>query len=191
MIGAALDAPVGLGTLSLALFHVDDTGLSNSIGTKRGRVSTADGGVGNTGKLNNAALQYSQEFGETTAWVGARHLSSGDGDLSDETGVVAGVSHGFGNGFEVIGEVAHFNGAGGTNEDATYVTAGLSYALDMWSFSAATTIIDNSAAASDSMIALGVDRTIAENIEVGFGVARFDVGGEQSTAIGMSAVFSF
>jgi hypothetical protein len=191
MIGAAVDAPVGPGTLSFAVFYADDTGLSNSIATKRGRVSVVDGGPGNTGKLDNVALQYAQDFGDTTAWVGARHLSAGEGDISDETGLVAGLAHGFGNGFDMIAEVAHFNGVGGTDTDATYLTAGLTYTQDVWTFSASTTVIDRSAASNDSVIALGIDRNLAENIDASFGVARFDVEGQKSTAVGLSAVVTF
>jgi len=192
MIGVTVDTPIGAagGTLSFAVFYADDTALSNSIGNKRGRNSVAAGGAGNTGKLNNVTLQYSQEFGGTTAWVGARHLSRGVGDTSDETGVVAGATHDFGNGFNMIGEVAHFDNAGGADGNATYATLGGSYALDDWTFSASATLVDTSDN-TDSMIALGVDRSITENIEVNFGVARFDVGGEKSTAVGLAAVVSF
>ncbi|WP_108830016.1 porin [Ascidiaceihabitans donghaensis] len=191
MIGMSLDTALGGGTLSLAVFYADDTGLSNSIGTKRGRNSTANGGVGNTGKLNNFAVQYSQEFGDTSAWVGARHLSAGTGDVSDETGVVVGASHSFSSGWDVIGEVSYFDGVGGTDDSATYVTAGAAYGLEDWTFSAAATVVNHSNASNDSLITLGVDRALTETIEVGFGVARFDVGGEKSTSVGLSAVMSF
>lgn len=192
MIGVTVDTPVGAagGTLSFAVFYADDTALSNSIGEKRGRNSTAAGGVGNTGKLNNVALQYAQEFGNTAAWIGARHLSAGVGDTSDETGIVAGASHDFANGYSMIGEVAHFNNAGGADGDATYATVGGAYALNDWTFSATATLVD-AADNTDSMFALGVDRAVTETVEVNFGVARFDVGGEKSTALGLAAVISF
>lgn len=192
MIGVTVDTPVGAAgsTLSFAVFYADDTALSNSIGEKRGRNSTAAGGVGNTGKLNNVALQYSQEFGDTTAWVGVRHLSRGVGDTSDETGIVAGASHDSGNGFNMIGEVAHFDNAGGADGNATYATLGGAYALDDWTLSATATLVDTETD-TDSMIALGVDRALTESIEVNFGVARFDVGGEKSTTLGLAAVVSF
>ncbi len=192
MIGVTADTPLGNagGVLSVALFYADDTVLSDSIGTKRGRNSVAMGGVGNTGKLNNVALQYTQTFGETTAWIGARHLSAGEGDTTDETGFVAGVSHDFGNGFDMIGELAHFNGAGGADGNATYATLGAAYALEDWTFSASATFVDTPDD-RDRMIALGVDRALSETIEVNFGVARFDVGGEKSTAVGLAAVVSF
>lgn len=191
MIGASFDTALGGGTLSAAVFYVDDTALSDSIGTKRGRVSVADGGVGNTSEFNNVALQYTRDFGDTTAWIGARYLSAGDGDLSDETGLVAGLSHSFDNGVDMIAEVAHFDGAGGTEMDATYVTTGLAYALEDWTFSASVTGIDVSDGGTDSLLAIGVDRSLTDNLDASFGIARFDVGGVQSTAIGLSTTLSF
>ncbi|MEH6739669.1 MAG: hypothetical protein V7695_14110 [Sulfitobacter sp.] len=192
MIGVSVDTPVSAsgGTLSFAAFYADDTALSDSIGHKRGQNSADDGGVGNTGELNNFSIQYTQAFGDTEAWIGARHLSAGTGDVSDETGIVAGLTHDFGNGFDMIGEVAHFNGAGGADADATYVTFGGAYGVEDWTFSAVATVIDTDED-TDSMLTLGVDRAINEQLEVNFGVARFDVGGEKSTAVGLSAVLSF
>ena len=192
MIGVTVDTPLGNtgGVLSFAAFYVDDTFLSDSIGNKRGRNSVVAGGVGNTGKLNNFAVQYTQDFGDTTGWIGARHLSAGDGDVSDETGVVIGASHDFGNGFDMIAEVAHFDGAGGTDTNATYATLGAAYALDDWTFSTTATAVDT-ATGTDSMIAFGVDRALTQTVEVNFGIARFDVGGEKSTAVGLAAVVSF
>ncbi|MBU2983369.1 porin [Lentibacter algarum] len=192
MIGATLNTSIGAnGALSFALFYADNTELSNSIGTKRGRNTAAAGGVGNTGKLNNVALQYTHNFGDTTAWIGGRFLSAGLGDVSDETGIVAGVSHSFGNGFDVIAEVAHFNGAGGTADDATYATLGGAYSFDDWTFSATASNVDFSAGGNDTMLALGVDRAISDSTEINFGVARFDIGGVKSTSVGLAAVMSF
>lgn len=192
MIGVGVDTPFGGagGVLSFAVFYADDTALSNSIGNKRGRNGAAASGVGNTGKLDNIALQYTQSFGETAAWIGARHLSAGMGDTADETGIVVGASHDFGNGFNMIGELAHFDNAGGTDGNATYTTLGGAYALDDWTFSATATLLDTTTD-TGSMITLGVDRAVTENVALNFGVARFDVEGEKSTAVGLAAVVSF
>ncbi|MBW4963586.1 hypothetical protein [Sulfitobacter sp. CW3] len=178
------------GVLSFAVFYADDTGLSNSVGTKRGRNSVAAGGVGNTSKLNNFAIQYTQEFGATTGWVGARQLSAGTGDVSDENSIIAGLAHDFGNGFDTIFEVAHFSGAGGKDENATYATLGGAYGLGDWTFSSTGTLVDTQSG-TDSMIAPGVDRALTENSEINFGLARFDVDGVKSTSAGLAAVVSF
>lgn len=192
MIGLSTETTVAStgGMLSFALFYADDTGLSNSVGTKRGRTSVADGGVGNTGKLDNFAVQYSQEFGASTGWIGARQLSAGTGDASDESGITVGLTHDFGNGFDTIFEVAHFNGAGGEDANATYATLGGAYAMGDWTFSSTGTLVDTQSG-TDSMIALGVDRALTENSEINFGLARFDVDGVKSTSAGLAAVVSF
>lgn len=136
MIGVSVDTPVSAvgGTLSFSAFYADNTTHSESLGHKRGRNSVDNGGVGNTGKLNNFAIQYTQAFEDTEAWVGARRLSAGIGDVADETAIIAGLIHDFGNGFDMIGEVAHFNGAGGVDANKTYVTFGGAYGVDDWTF---------------------------------------------------------
>ena len=193
VIGASLDYPVGEtgGTLSFAVFYADDTSLSNSLGTKRGRNTTSAGGAGNTGKLNNVALQWTQELGETTYWVGARHLSAGAGDVSDETGAVVGLTHDFSNGFNMIAEVAYFDSFGGAGDNATYATFGGSYGVGDWSYSASLTGINNSAASSDHLVSLGIDYAFSSGVEVGGGIGFFDVGGVKSQAIGVSVVVPF
>ena len=193
VIGGSVDYPLGGegGTLSFAVFYQDDTGLSDSLGTKRGRNTTAAGGAGNTGKLNNASLQWTNSFGPTTVWVGARHLSAGEGDASDETGAVAGLMHDFGNGFDMIAEVAHFDGFAGTGEDATYATLGGSYGVGDWSYSSSVTAIDTDGSGHDRLIALGVDYTLASGVELGAGVGFYDIGGVKSETVGMSVVVPF
>jgi hypothetical protein len=192
MIGLRADTELAStgGVLSFALFYADDTFLSDSVGTKRGRNSVAAGGAGNTGKLNNFAIQYSQEIGSGTGWVGLRKLSAGTGDASDENGIIAGMAQDLGNGFETLIEVAHFSGAGGNDENATYATLGGAYGMGDWTFSSTGTIVDREAG-TDSMIALGADRVLTENSEINFGLARFDVDGIKSTSVGLAAVVSF
>ena len=190
MLGVMVEAPLGAsaGTLSFAAFYADTTILSDSVFEERGQNSTAFGGAGNTGELDNFAIQWDQEFGDTAVWIGARHLSRGMGDAKDETGIVAGASHGFGNGFSLLGEVAHFDGFGGSPDDATYATLGGSYAMGDWTFSASGTLIENSATGRDHMFAVGLDRTLANDIELQLGIARFDVAGDRATNIGAAIV---
>lgn len=189
-IGLTAELPVGStgGTLSFAVFYADDTALSNSIGTRRGRNSVADAGAGNTGKLNNLALQWSQEFGDTAVTIGARHLTAGQGDASDETGFVAGVSHSFGNGLDVIAEVASFEGSGGTTDDATYVTFGGSYGVGNLSYSAAFTQRDITSTGKDQLMSVGVDYAFENGMELGGGIAFLDEGGVETSTLGVALV---
>lgn len=190
MLGAMVETPLGqsAGTLSFAAFYADTTILSDSVFEERGQNNTIFGGASNTGELNNFAIQWDQSFGDTGVWIGARFLSKGTGDASDETGVVAGVSHDFGNGFAMLGEVAHFDGFGGSPDDATYAMLGGSYAMGDWTFSATGTMIENSATGRDHMFAVGLDRSFANDIELNLGIARFDVTGDNATAIGAAIV---
>ncbi|KIN72381.1 porin [Sulfitobacter guttiformis] len=190
MIGVTVNTPLSSGVLSFAAFYVDDTALSNSVGNKRGRNSVANGGLANTGKFDNVSLQFAQEFGATSAWVGLRHLTAGVGNSEDETAVAVGASHDFGTGLSMIGEVVRFDNAGGEQGYATYTTLGGAYALDAWTFSATATLV-NAADSTDRMYAVGVDRSLTDAIDVNFGLARFDVGGAKSTAVGLAAVVSF
>lgn len=193
VIGATFDMPVAAsgGVLSFALFYADDTAFSDSLGTKRGRNTTADGGAGNTGKLNNVALQYTQEVGDTTYWVGGRFLTAGDSDVSDEKGAVIGMAHDFGNGFDLIAEVAYFDGFAGTGEDSTYATLGGSYVQGPWAYSASYTGIDNTANGYDDLITVGVDYTFENDMSLGGGVGFYDVDGDDFTAVGASLVIPF
>jgi len=193
LIGASLDYAVGNGggVLSFALFYADNTALSDSLGTKRGRNTTAAGGAGNTGKLNNGSLQWTQEMGRTTYWVGARHLSAGAGDISDETGAVAGLKHDFSNGFDMIAEIAYFDGFGGSGDDVAYATLGGAYSAGNWSYSASLTGIDTSAASTGHSASLGVDYAFSNRVEVGGGIRFLDAAGVKSQAIGASVVIPF
>lgn len=123
MIGVGLETELnGAGTLSLAVFFADDTALSESAFFNRGRNTTTAGGAGNTGKLDNIALQWAHEVGDTRFLLGARRLSAGAGDVKDETGFVGAVGHSFANGLDLYAEVAGFDGFGGTADDASYAT---------------------------------------------------------------------
>lgn len=190
MVGVSVETPLGSGggTLSFAGFYLDNTFLSDSIIEERGQNSTSLGGAGNTGELDNFAIQWDQEFGGTDVWVGARFLSRGMGDISDETGVVAGLNHDFDNGIGMLGEVAYFDGFAGTGADATYVTLGGTYEVGEWTFSASGTAIENSATGRDHMFTLGADRVLVKDIELSLGLARFDVAGENATAAGAAIV---
>ena len=190
VIGLTVDVTVmdGAGVISLAAFYADDTSLSNSLGTKRGRNTTAAGGAGNTGKLDNIALQFSQEFGATAVTLGARHLSAGQGDVSDETGFVAGVSHAFDSGLDVNAELAQFDGYGGSADDATYVTVGAAYGIGDWTVSVAATQRDIDSSGKDRLISVGLDYAFENGVELSSGLAFLDEAGVKSRAVGLSVV---
>lgn len=188
MIGATAETGFGGGTLSMALFYADNTLFSGSMGTNRGRNTTAAGGAGNTGKLNNVALQWSKEFGKTTYTFGARHLSAGVGDAKDESGLSFGLVHALNENVEIIGEIATFSGYGGTTDKATYATLGASLGNGPFTYSGAVSYRDVTSAGSTSMVSLGLDYEFDNGMTIGTGYAYARDAGSDSHALGLNLV---
>ena len=190
MIGVMAEVEIGDGVLSLSAFYPDDTRLSDSFGTRRGRNLLSDGGVGNTGKLNNFALQYDHDFDATSLHLGVRHLDRGQEDR-DETGVALGLAHALGDRAELIAEYARFDGWEGEIADASIATLGASLACGSFTCSAAWSQRRISGAPTDQLIALGLDYSFANDATVSLGIARTREEGERSTAVAVSLVFPF
>ncbi|MCV2894247.1 porin [Lentibacter sp. XHP0401] len=188
MIGVATSTELGNGTLSATVFYADNTGLSESLGTSRGRVRTSDGGAGNTGKLDNIALQYDVAFGSTTLSAGARYLSAGVGDASDEKGLSLGVVHEVNDQLSVMGEIARFDGYGGSTDDATYATIGASFASGPLTYNAAFTHRDITSTGEDKLLSLGVDYELNNGRMITAGLGFADEGGDKSTMLGVAFV---
>ena len=187
-LGAAASFEVGGGTFTASLFFLDDTALSRSLGTDRGRNTTAAGGVGNTGKLNNVALQYDFEAGNTAYAISASLLSAGVGDVKDQTGFAFGATHAMNNNFELIGEVALFNGFGGADVSANYLTVGGAYSQGPWTYAASYTRRGVSGAPMDHLLSLGLDYTFANDITLSSGFAFAKEGGVESQTLGLSVI---
>jgi hypothetical protein len=199
-IGFFVDVPFvaagGEHTASLAVFYTDTSALSESWGTNRGRTSVADGGAGNTEELNNFAFQLDGAFGEMAYNLGFRKLSAGQGDVSDETGGSLALAHDFdvnGNTLSVLGEVAYFNGFGGTADDVTYATLSGAYAVDNFTYTASLTNRDGVGGFSDTLVSVGMDYDFGDDLVASVGLGQFEEGGSKSKMVGFSInkVFSF
>ena len=188
-IGVMAAVELGQGTLTATVFYADDTALSDSWGTRRGRNSVAAGGAGNTGKLNNVALQYDLELGQTTLHAGARLLSRGMGDAKDERGLSLGVTHAVNDDLSLMAEIAHFDGFGGTTDDALYATLGLSYAQGPITYNAAYSRRDITSTGVDNLFSVGLDYEVKPGVTLtsGYGFAR--EGGADSHMLGAAVVF--
>ncbi|WP_264212837.1 porin [Leisingera thetidis] len=188
-IGILADVELaGAGTLSFGVFYADDSGLSRSIGYDRGRTTTADGGAGNTGELDNFAIQWAQETGSTRFHIGARHLSAGTGDADDEQGFVAGFAHSFDGGFDLYGEAASFSNAGGSADDALYATLTGAYAIGSVTLSGGLVHRDLDTSGETDLITIGADYEFANGATVSGGLARTDEAGIKSTVLGVNLV---
>lgn len=190
MIGLSAALEMGQGALTLSAFYPDDTRFSDSWGTRRGRNSTSNGGVGNTGKLNNLALQYDHDFDATTLHFGLRHLNRGEED-HDENGVVLGMTHVFGDEVEIIAELAHFNGWEGSPDDASIATIGARFERGPINWSAALSQRHVSGAPVDRLIALGMDVTFENGMTLSAGVARTVEEDEDTDEIAVSLTVPF
>lgn len=189
-IGGAVDYDMGQnGVLSFALFYADDTVLSESAFHNRGRNTTAAGGAGNTGQLDNASLQWVNEYGDTRVLAGLRYQSAGIGNVSDETGAVVGLGHSFGSGFDFYGEVAAFDGYEGTSDDATYVTMNLAYTLGQATTLSGTYVhrdLDSRGVLEG--VSVGVEYEFQNNMTIGAALATNDDNGVRDNIFGVNLV---
>lgn len=176
------------GVLSLGVFYVDDTGLSRSAGTDRGRNRASDGGAGNTGELDNVAVTWTQEFGDSSVQLGVRHLSAGQGDASDETGVVASFGHSLSDDLAAFAEVAHFDGFGGGTDDALYLTLNGAYQMGPWVFSGTYAHRDLDTAGDTDLFTVAAEYEFSNGVVAGGGIAFVDDDGTSDTVLGLNVV---
>ncbi len=190
MLGGAVDYELSSGgVISFALFYADDSFLSDSVFYNRGRNSTSAGGAGNTGKLNNASIQWTQEFGRTRILAGARYLSAGTGDVKDETGLVFGVGHSFDNGLDFWGEVAVFDGFGGTADDANYTTLNLAYTIgDATTLSGTYVRRDIDSTGTLDGFTVGLEYELDNGITLGGALGTTKEAGVRDNLIGLNMV---
>lgn len=179
------------GTLSFGVFYADDTFLSRSIGTERGRNTTDAGGAGNTGRLNNLALTWTQEFDNSSFQIGARHLSAGTGDVSDETGLIASYTHNFTDDFFVFAEAARFSNFGGGAQDASFVTLNAGYTIDAWTFSGVLGRSDFGADGTTDAVSFSAEYEFDNGNVIGSGLAFLDNDGESETLLGVNLIIPF
>lgn len=134
------------------------------------------------------ALQWSKEIGKTTYTLGARYLTAGLGDPKNETGVTLGFVHALNDSVEIIGEIAAFNGYGGSTDKATYATLGASLGNGPLTYSGAVSYRDISSAGSTGMLTVGLDYEFDNGVTLGGGYAFTADAGVESYQIGMSVI---
>lgn len=191
-LGASLSyTAINGGVLDFALFFADNTVLSRSLGTNRGRTRTADGGVGNTGQLDNVALTWTQDFEGGSYQLGGRHLSAGTGGTEDETGLIASAERQFNDSFSAFAEVASFQNFGGGADNATFVTLNGVYSTGDWAFSGTLSHRDLGTAGNTDLVTLAVEYEFANEIVVGSGIAFVDEDGSKDTRLGLNVIVPF
>ncbi len=172
----------GQHVLQTAVFFADTSGLSNSVFTRRGELSVADGGASNTEDFSSFAIAL--DGGEIASLPGFsyhvsfRHQEAGDGDVSDETGFAIGAKQEIetadGIKFEFNGEIAVFDNLDGGENDALYATAGLAVGKDEWFGATSFTLRDLSGGPAgtsfdDKLFQATVGREVFENASLAVG----------------------
>lgn len=206
-IGSAIAFETGAtGTITLGgnVFFVDTTVLSDSAFTSRGRTTLADGGLANTESLDN--FSFTIDGTDIAAMpgfsynFGYRHLSAGVTETADEDGFAAGLAQEIelSNGDLVVvnGEVAYFSNYGGvSDDDATYLTAGLGYVHGPWHGEVAGSLrlIDYSGGGSDDdhLIQVSAGYEFENGIDVSAGYANAREAGVVSHTLGLRLTKSF
>ncbi len=210
MIGFGVSYPfrtatAGTHTLSANAFFVDTTALSESAFTNRGRVRLSDGGPANTEQLDSFSITLDGEDIPALAGLsynlGYAHLSAGNGDEADENGFVFGLKHTSqqDNGWEsgLNGEIAYFNNAGGTQGNAVYFTAGLSFEKDAWHAELAGSVrqIDLSSGGNEttSLLQLSGGYVFANDVDLTLGYAYVNEDSDNAHVVGvqLSRAFGF
>lgn len=127
-------------TLGANLFTADTSLLSDSLFTRRGRLTLGDGGIANTGRLDNFSFTVDGEDIASLpgfSWhLGYRHQEPGIDGGQSENGFVAGVAQAFEleNDVELLlnGEFAYLSNVFASAGDALYATAGVGVTRGPW-----------------------------------------------------------
>jgi hypothetical protein len=208
MIGGGISGTFETGALGRItaganLFFADTTFLSDSAFTRRGRLSLADGGPGNTGRPDN--LSVTLDGSDMPAlpglsWhLGYVHLAAGSGDLSDVDGFAAGLAHETGLSGDVVltlnGEAAYFSGFDGADDEALYLTGGLSLAHGPWHGELAATLrrTDESADGVEHVLLtqISAGHAFANGIDLSAGYAFVQAEGVTGHLVGLRLTKTF
>ncbi|MBL4758650.1 MAG: hypothetical protein JKY32_13765 [Rhizobiales bacterium] len=127
-------------TFGFNAFTADTTFLSNSLITERGQTRRADGGAGNTGKLDNFSVTVDGKGGDLVpglmVHVAVRSLGAGVGDFDREFGVALGARKEWeladNKAIALIGEVVILKNAFAGPDTVRYGTLGAEIAHGPW-----------------------------------------------------------
>ncbi|MBT8170757.1 porin [Falsiruegeria litorea] len=187
-LGGLAEVELGdAGALHFGLFFADDTALGKSVGFRRPQNTTAAGGAGNTGKLNNGSVTWVKGFNDTEVRLGVRRLSAGIGDVKDETGVVASVQHSFANlPLDAFAEFAQFEGFEGTADKATYATLNAAYAIGEVTLSGTYALRDITNREKTEVLSIGAEYEFGERYLIGAALAQVKEGAVTDQVLGVN-----
>jgi len=173
-------------TLHAAVFTADNSILSDSVFTSRGRTSTADGGVGNTDLPQSFAAAYTNEIrdGEDeiagpSYQLAVRRLAPGQGDQRAEYALLASFEDRIAVGPDAaivpLFEAAYLAHSEGSEKNGLEATVGAELRSGAWRLSSTYAIreIINDSRNSDQIATLDIGRYFEGSV---FGPFRADAG---------------
>jgi len=197
-VGAVVTVPfAGLGgthELSLAGFVADRSFLSNSLFTERGQVRLEDGGVSNTSDLESFTLSLSGEINDTAYTLAVQNQGAGEGDDTDQSGVVFGLVHllnAGGTEVELLGEVAYFDAFEGTRNSATYATAGVAAPVGPVVLSGVLAVRDFEGAPTDTLATVSAEWPLRDNLGLSLAYRYGDEEGVKNQTLGALLAYEF
>lgn len=197
-IGVAVEIPLVPGqdepALTAAVFTADSTPLSDSVGTRRGRLHRRDGGVSNTGAPDSAMLGLAGNSGGTAYSAGLRYQSAGRGDEADEYGGVLGLTHEVrlaGLDTVLLGEAAYFPHFDGEREPAAFVTLGAAVALGEFALSAVLGQHWDDGSSEGRLATVELDYELSDTVTISAGYRFLNDEGQTSHSAGLQLTFEF
>lgn len=196
-------AETGTHSITASAFFLDDTPLSRSLFTDRGRTRRADGGPSNTGDPSSFVLAVDGEkvMGiEGLAYrVAVLRQARGSGAAADETGVSAGLVFdlplGRGISLTPLVEAVLLSDAGGIDgDDIAYFTAGGTLAWEAWSVAASMTARKADLGGmrhDDYLAAASIGYAFADDLSLALGWSRRREAGIESDTVGLLFTWAF
>ena len=190
-------------TLTGSVFTADTSGLSDSVGKKRGRTREADGGPGNTGSMESFAVALDIEQEGLLLHLGAVQMTTdylvddeGNRDeagADDETRAVAAAEFAVAENLTALLEYVHFSNFGGARDiDAKVFTAGAMMEFeDGWFAAASYTARDPEQAPTDAQFQVSGGYVFDSGLELSAGWKWLEEEKIQSRILGLFAVHTW
>lgn len=189
-------------TMTLNAFFADTTSLSNSIMTRRGETSLADGGAGNTEDLSSFSASFDGTLNGVTYSVSSRLRAAGDADVAadEEVGLVGGLTYEWTTPGNVtrsfVGEIAAFDNYETSDADALYITLGVQSVYENgWNIAASLTsrTMDYADGSSDDdmLYQISTGFELESGMTADFGLRHAKEGGDNVTHVGLMFAYEF
>ncbi|MCL6285852.1 porin [Ruegeria sp. 2012CJ41-6] len=182
----------GAGYLDFGVFYADDTRLNRSLTSDLDPNSDDEGRVGDTGKLNNATLQWSWVSDNTEFSLGGRLLSRAKDDAQNELGAVVSLTHFFEQApLDVLAEFAIFHGWEGSSDNARFLTLNAGYAFGDLALSGVLARREIGRDETTNLASLALEYEFENGVTLGTAIASVENDGSVDQLLGFNVIFEF